>query len=169
MQPLNDSVRVQRASRKHEKELRAICQHLISALFSVYKSQELTKEIMAVSIPLNSVLYRSQQEKVPYVYTDRVEAVFKALESLGWIDVERGSTVQHNHKGYHDDTSKVLCLLFNDTYFKWVPQKLIPAEQLVEVRKKDKDCSLAQLRKSAIVPLPSLNKPSNQAVSKAAA
>ena len=139
---------------KREAALRAIARHVLCALFITHQQTRYHKHVLSVSIPLHKRHYHpTDPNKIPYVYPNKVEAVFKALISLGWVVAQKGkyrssykmnvTMMQVQHK---------LAIKFAALNIHWLEQVPLPIAKLVEVRDKD-----IETKQASLIPLDSLS------------
>jgi len=126
---------------KREAALRAIARHVLCALFITHQQARYHKQTLSVSIPLHKRHYHpTDPNKIPYVYPNKVEAVFKALIHLGWVVAEKGkyrSSFKMNVTVMQVQSR--LAIKFAALDMHWLQQLPIEHEKLVEVRQKDID------------------------------
>ena len=124
---------------KREAALRDIARHVLCALFITHQHRRYHKQLLSVSIPLHKRHYHpTNSNKIPYVYTNKVEAVFKALIHMEWVVAEKGkyrssykmnvTLMQVHHK---------LAIKFDALNIHWLQQVPLALSKLVEVREKD--------------------------------
>ena len=139
---------------KREAALRDIARHVLCALFITHQQMRYHKQSISVSIPLHKRHYHpTDPNKIPYVYPNKVEAVFKALISLGWVVAQKGkyrssykmnvTMMQVQHK---------LAIKFAALNIHWLEQVPLPIAKLVEVRDKD-----IETKQASLIPLDSLS------------
>ena len=126
---------------KREAALRAIARHVLCALFITHQQTRYHKHVLSVSIPLHKRHYHlTDPNKIPYVYPNKVEAVFKALIHLGWVVAEKGkyrSSFKMNVTVMQVQSR--LAIKFAALDMHWLQQLPIEPGKLVEVRQKDID------------------------------
>ena len=126
---------------KREAALRAIARHVLCALFITHQQTRYHKHVLSVSIPLHKRHYHlTDPNKIPYVYPNKVEAIFKALTHLGWVVAEKGkyrSSFKMNVTVMQVQSR--LAIKFAALDMHWLQQLPIEPGKLVEVRQKDID------------------------------
>ncbi|MDG1816393.1 MAG: hypothetical protein P8H22_09865 [Glaciecola sp.] len=126
---------------KREAALRDIARHVLCALFITHQQTRYHKQVISVSIPLHKRHYHpTDANKIPYVYPNKVEAVFKALTRLGWVVAEKGkyrSSYKMNVTVMQVQSR--LAIKFAALDMHWLQQVPLALSKLVEVREKDID------------------------------
>lgn len=127
-------------AQKRRVALEDIARHLICALFINYQEKLCHRHEKLISIPLHKRHYHlTDPNKIPYVYPNKVEAVFKALDRLGWITIQKG---QYRSSGQSKVTVfraiQILETAFSQLNIHWLEQQPIPMQRGIEIRDKDK-------------------------------
>jgi hypothetical protein len=132
---------------KREKAIKEIARHILCALFIVNKQEHFHQQRLSVSIPLHKRHYSPKDpNKIPYVYPNKVEAVFKALIGLGWVEAVKGKySSSYKMKVTVMQAQEVLAIKFAATNIDWLEQTPLGLTSLVEVREKDMDSNKTNL------------------------
>jgi hypothetical protein len=138
---------------KREQALTQIARHILCALFITHQQTGMHKHPLSVSIPLHKRHYSlGDINKIPYVYPNKVEVVFKALEALNWIEVVKGRYSSSYKMSVTVMTVQdVLAIKFAALNIHWLEQVPLPLAKLVEVRDKD-----IETKQASLIPLDSL-------------
>ena len=139
---------------KREHALTQIARHILCALFITHQQTGMHKHPLSVSIPLHKRHYSlGDINKIPYVYPNKVEVVFKALEALNWIEVVKGRYSSSYKMSVTVMTVQdVLAIKFAALNIHWLEQVPLPLAKLVEVRDKD-----IETKQASLIPLDSLS------------
>jgi hypothetical protein len=132
---------------KREKAIKEIARHILCALFIVNKQEHFHQQRLSVSIPLHKRHYSPKDpNNIPYVYPNKVEAVFKALVGLGWVEAVKGKySSSYKMKVTVMQVQEVLAIKFAATNIDWLEQIPLALTALVEVREKDMDSNKTNL------------------------
>ena len=132
---------------KREKAIKEIARHILCALFIVHQHERYHHQRLSVSIPLHKRHYNKKDpNKIPYVYPNKVEAVFKALEQLGWVEAVKGKySSSYKMNVTVMQVQEVLAIKFAALTIHWLEQVPLTLTSLVEVREKDMDTNKTNL------------------------
>ena len=139
---------------KREQAITQIARHILCALFITHQQTGMHKHPLSVSIPLHKRHYSlGDINKIPYVYPNKVEVVFKALVALNWIEAVKGKYSSSYKMSVTVMTVQdVLAIKFAALNIYWLEQVLLPLAKLVEVRDKD-----IETKQASLIPLDSLS------------
>ena len=132
---------------KREKAIKEIARHILCALFIVHQHERYHHQRLSVSIPLHKRHYNKKDpNKIPYVYPNKVEAVFKALEQLGWVEAVKGKySSSYKMSVTVMQVQEVLAIKFAASNIHWLEQTPLALTSLVEVREKGMDTNKTNL------------------------